>query len=101
MAVSAMAYLKRRGQRVKLVMRGGREPHGGEVIDHARQQGLVVVDAPAPADPLGMASLLPQTPEADGINFTSFVSDQIVLWIYAACDALRADSRHHPFRAVG
>ncbi len=101
MAVSAMAYLKRRGQRVKLVMRGGREPHGGEVIDHARQQGLVVVDAPAPADPLGLASLLRQTRETDVINFTSFVSDEIVMLIYAACDAVLANSGHEPFGLVG
>jgi glycosyltransferase involved in cell wall biosynthesis len=101
MAVSAMAYLKRRGQRVKLMMRGGREAHGGEVIDHARQQGLVVVDAPTPSDPLGLASLLRQNPEADVINFTSFVTDPIVMLIYAACDAVLANSGHEPFGLVG
>ena len=101
MAVSAMAYLKRRGERVKLMMRGGREAHGGEVMDHARQQGLVVVDAPAPSDPLGLASLLRQNPAADVINFTSFVSDPIVLLIYAACDAVLANSGHEPFGLVG
>jgi glycosyltransferase involved in cell wall biosynthesis len=101
MAVSAMAYLKRRGHRVKLMMRGGREAHGGEVIDHARQQGLVVVDAPTPSDPLGLASLLRQNPEADVINFTSFVTDPIVMLIYAACDAVLANSGHEPFGLVG
>jgi glycosyltransferase involved in cell wall biosynthesis len=101
MAVSAMAYLKRRGQRVTLLMRGGREAHGGEVIDHARQQGLVVVDAPTPADPLGLASLLRQNQEADVINFTTFVSDPIVMLIYAACDAVLANSGHEPFGLVG
>ena len=101
MAVSAMAYLKRRGQRVKLMIRGGREPHGGEVIDHARQQGLVVVDAPTPADPLGLASLLRQNPDVDVINFTSFVRDPIVMLIYAACDAVLANSGHEPFGLVG
>jgi glycosyltransferase involved in cell wall biosynthesis len=101
MAVSAMAYLKRRGQRVTLLMRGGHEAHGGEVIDHARQQGLVVVDAPAPADPLGLASLLRQNQEADVINFTTFVSDPIVMLIHAACDAVLANSGHEPFGLVG
>src|SRR6202035_3027020 len=56
MAVAAVAVLKRRGQRVKLLMRGGREAHGGEVIDRARPQGLGLLDAPAPTDPLGLAS---------------------------------------------
>jgi len=101
MAVSAMAYLKRRGQTVKLLMRGGREPHGSEVLGHARHQGLVVIDAAAPPDPLGMASLLRQNPEADVINFTSFVSDEMLLLIYAACDAVLANSGHEPFGLVG
>ncbi|HXI96519.1 MAG TPA: glycosyltransferase, partial [Candidatus Acidoferrum sp.] len=101
MAVSAMAYLKRRGQTVKLLMRGGREPHGSEVLGHARHQGLVVIDAAAPSDPLGMASLLRQNPEADVINFTSFVSDEMLLLIYAACDAVLANSGHEPFGLVG
>ena len=101
MAVSAMAYLKRRGQRVTLLMRGGHEAHGGEVIDHARQQGLVVVDALTPADPLGLASFLRQNQEADVINFTTFVSDPIVMLIYAACDAVLANSGHEPFGLVG
>src|SRR6202165_4676622 len=57
MAVSAAAYLKRRGNRVKLLMRGGKEPHGGEVIDHARRQGLNVLDAKAPPEASGLAAL--------------------------------------------
>jgi glycosyltransferase involved in cell wall biosynthesis len=101
MAVSAMAYLKRRGQTVMLLMRGGREPHGSEVLDHARRQGLAVIDAATPADPLGLASLLRQNQEADVINFTSFVSDDMLRLIYAACDAVLANSGHEPFGLVG
>ena len=101
MAVSAMAYLKRRGQRVKLMMRGGRESHGGEVIDNARRQGLALIDAAAPADPFGLASLLRQNPDVDVINFTSFITDPMVLLVYAACDAVLANSGHEPFGLVG
>ena len=101
MAVSAMAYLKRRGHRVKLLMRGGREPHGGEVIDHARHQGLDVIDAATPPDPAGLASLLREHPDADVINFTSFVSDGLLGVIYSACDAVLANSGHEPFGLVG
>jgi glycosyltransferase involved in cell wall biosynthesis len=101
MAVSAMAYLKRRGHRVKLMMRGGREAHGGEVIDHARRQGLALIDAAAPTDPFGLASLLRQNPDVDVINFTTFVSDPMVLLVYAACDAVLANSGHEPFGLVG
>jgi len=101
MAVSAAAYLKRRGHRVKLLMRGGREPHGGEVLNHARHQGLTVIDTAAPADAAGLASLMRQNPDADVLNLTSFVSDGLLAVIYAACDAVLANSGHEPFGLVG
>jgi len=101
MAVSAMAYLKRHAQSVKLLMRGGREPHGGEVLDYARHQGLNVVDTVTPGDPSGLVSLLRQNTQADVINFTSFLSDELVAVIYAACDAVLANSGHEPFGLVG
>jgi len=101
MAVSAAAYLKRRGNRVKLLMRGGKEPHGGEVIDHARRQGLNVLDAKAPPEASGLAALLREHPEADAVNFTSFVSDEMLAVIYSASDAVLANSGHEPFGLVG
>jgi glycosyltransferase involved in cell wall biosynthesis len=101
MAVSAAGFLKRRGRRVKLLIRGGREPHGGEVLAHARRQELTVVDSNAPADPAGLSSLLRENPGADVINFTSFVGDSLLGVIYTACDAVLANSGHEPFGLVG
>lgn len=101
MAVSAAAYLKRRGSRVKLLMRGGREQHGIEVINSARQKGLRVLDAPTPPDPAALASMLRQSQDADVINFTSFVRDDLLGVIYSACDAVLANSGHEPFGLVG
>jgi len=101
MAVSAAAYLKRRGSRVKLLMRGGKEAHGAEVMDHARHQGLTVLDATAPDNAAGLASLLRAHAGADAINFTSFVSDELQAVIYTACDAVLANSGHEPFGLVG
>jgi len=101
MAVSAAAYLKRHGSRVKLLMRGGKEAHGGEVINHARQQGLVVTDAATPPDVAGLAALLRANAKADVINLTTFVSDELLAIIYPACDAVLANSGHEPFGLVG
>jgi glycosyltransferase involved in cell wall biosynthesis len=101
MAVSAAAYLKRQGNKVKLLMRGGKEPHGGEVLNHARHQGLVVVDAATPADVAGLAGLLRTNPDADVINLTTFLSDALLAVIYPACDAVLANSGHEPFGLVG
>ena len=101
MAVSAAAQLKRRGSTVKLVMRGGREPHGAEVVNHAQQQGLVVRHSPGPADVAGLVALLRDSERADVINLTSFLNDSLVVGLYGACDAVLANSGHEPFGLVG
>ena len=101
MAVSAAAHLKRRGHRVKLLMRGGREPHGAEVIGQAQHQGLVVRNVGAPADAAEVGTLLRQTEDADVINLTSFLGDSVVQLIYSSCDAVLANSGHEPFGLVG
>ena len=101
MAVSAAGMLKRQGADVKFLLRGGREPHGAEVLAHAEHQGLVVRHEPAPADPAALASLLRDSAQVDVINFTSFLSDPIVQATYAATSAVLANSGHEPFGLVG
>ena len=101
MAVSAAGYLKRHGARVKLVIRGGREPHGGQVLAHAEQQGLALVSVKAPGDASGLATILRDNPGADLINLTSFLADEILGVVYAASDAVLANSGHEPFGLVG
>ena len=101
MAVTAAAELKRRGRTVKLLIRGGHEPHGAEVVTHTEHQGLVVRHARAPADAAALATLLRESREVDVINVTSFLSDTLVRSIYSACDVVLANSGHEPFGLVG
>jgi glycosyltransferase involved in cell wall biosynthesis len=101
MAVSAAGYLKRHGARVKLVIRGGHEPHGGQVLSHAEHQGLTIVGVKAPGDASGLATILRDNPDADLINLTSFVSDDVLGVIYGTSDAVLANSGHEPFGLVG
>ena len=101
MAVSAAGFLKRHGKRVRLLMRGGREPHGGEVLTHAQHQGLNIVHVDSPAEPAGLGAVFRQHPEADVVNLTSFVSDPMLGVIYPTCDAVLANSGHEPFGLVG
>ncbi len=101
MAVSAAAHLKRKGRSVKLMIRGGREPHGAEVMNHARLQGLSVLDTETPPEPVALADLLRRNPDADVFNFTTFVEDGLLAVIYSACDAVLANSGHEPFGLVG
>jgi glycosyltransferase involved in cell wall biosynthesis len=100
-AVSAAAQLKRRGSTVKLVMRGGREPHGAEVINHALHQGLTVHNAAGPSNAAELGALLRDSKQADVINLTSFLSDSLVTTLYASADAVLANSGHEPFGLVG
>ena len=101
MAVSAAALLKRRQGRVKLLIRGGPEAHGAEVLGSAVAEGLSVVDAPAPATAAGLARLLRAHPEADLLNLTSYVPEAVARTVYAAADAVLANSGHEPFGLVG
>jgi len=101
MAIAAAASIKRRGQRVKLVTRGGREAHAAEVFNLAQQQGLNVRHVESPTDPAGMSALLRENRDADVINLTSFVTDALVTSLYSACDAVLANSGHEPFGLVG
>ena len=101
MAVSAAALLKRRGRTVKLMMRGGRESHGAEVMGLAQHEGLVVRHAPAPADCAALAALLRGSSQADLINFTDYLSESVVQTAYTACDAVLANSGREPFGLVG
>jgi glycosyltransferase involved in cell wall biosynthesis len=101
MAVSAAGYLKRHGARVRLVIRGGREPHGGQVLSHAEHQGLTLVSVKSPVDAAGLVTILRDNPDADLINLASFVSEDMLGIIYAAGDAVLANSGHEPFGLVG
>ncbi|HVH63818.1 MAG TPA: glycosyltransferase [Candidatus Dormibacteraeota bacterium] len=100
-AITAAAYLKRHRHTVKLVIRGGREPHGPEVLNHAQHQGLVVRSVQTPTDAVGLAALLRESKEVDVVNLTSFVSDSLVTSMYSAADAVLANSGHEPFGLVG
>lgn len=101
MAITALGLVKRHGLSVKLVMRGGREAHGADVLAHAATHGLVVQDAKSPHDAAGLVKLLQQQRKADVINLTSFLPESLLGSIYASCDAVLANSGHEPFGLVG
>jgi glycosyltransferase involved in cell wall biosynthesis len=101
MAIAAMGYLKHGGSRVRLLIRGGREPHGAEVFAFARTQGLEIVDVRSPQAPADLAAIMREHPTADIINLTSFLGDDMLALIYASADAVLANSSHEPFGLVG
>ena len=100
-AVAAAAEMKRRGTPAMLLVRGGREPHGAEVFGLADHLGLEVRHAPAPKDATSLARLIADSREVDVLDFTTFLDDGLVRTIYAASDAVLANSGHEPFGLVG
>ncbi|HEX2514019.1 MAG TPA: glycosyltransferase [Chloroflexota bacterium] len=103
MAVEAAARLKERGFPVKLVVRGGIEPHGSEVLAFAHWRGLRVLDVTAPRgdDGATLAAITTAATGADVLNLKLFISDDLKRVCYQAADAVLANSGHEPFGIVG
>jgi glycosyltransferase involved in cell wall biosynthesis len=104
MAVEAVARLKERGFPVKILMRGGIEPHGGEVLAHAFWRGLQVRDVYVErrgGDEAAIEAVAAAAKDADVLNFRFFISDEFKRVCYAAADATLANSGHEPFGIVG
>lgn len=98
MAIDAVAELKRLGRKPKLVMRAGVEPHGDEVRARIHAQGLSY-DALRSA-PGGLANAIAGS-HNDVIELQFFVSDEDRDALYAAADAVLANSGREPFGLVG
>jgi glycosyltransferase involved in cell wall biosynthesis len=101
MAVAALAELKRRGLTVRLLMRGSKDAHGRQVLAEARRLGLSLADEPAPQSAADLASLLRRHGGTDVVNLVSFLPEPLLGTVYAAADAVLANSGHEPFGLVG
>lgn len=102
MAIEAAAQLKAAGYRVVFPLSGGAEPHGYEVLDHARACGLSIADVNGdPDDWASLIALLQAAPRADLYNLHLFLSQEMLRPFYAAADAVLANSGHEPFGLVG
>lgn len=101
-AVSAIAELRDVGLPARLLMRGGIEPFGGEVLSHARSLGLEVAAWQRPVHSAAdVAAALRSTEGAAVVDLQAFLPDEVVPQIYAAATAVLANSGHEPFGLVG
>jgi glycosyltransferase involved in cell wall biosynthesis len=102
MAVEAVARLKYSGHPVTLFVRGGIEPHGADVLQHAYYMGLHIKDVEARRPSLEeCTSLIAQAGAADIYNLRFFLPEEFVRITYRAADATLANSGHEPFGLVG
>ena len=101
MAVEALAEERLRGRDISMVIRGGIEPHALEVLHNARVRGLKIVDMVLPEKTSEAIQAFNEVQSADIYNVQSFMTDDLVSLLYAASDAVLANSGHEPFGLVG
>jgi glycosyltransferase involved in cell wall biosynthesis len=100
-AIDALAELRAAGRTPQLIIRGGREPYGDAILTRAREQGSRIVDVTfSAADPRELFRGLAQS-EADVVNLRSFLPEPLLAALYAAADAVLANSGKEPFGLVG
>ncbi len=101
MAIETVARLKDIGYPVTLLVRGGIEPHGAEVLHHAYNRGLQIRDVVAQRPNLEQCfNAFEQAGPADLYNLRFFLAEEFVRTIYASADATLANSGHEPFGLV-
>ncbi len=102
MAVEAVARLKGMGLHPRLPLRGGIEPHGGEVLATALALGLSVKEVKAQGGTVeDCLRALESADDADILDLRFFLPDEFVRIMYRAADAVLANSGHEPFGLVG
>ena len=101
-AVDAIAELRAEGMPSRLLVRGGIEAHGAEVIHRARQRGLSICEWYEPvADASGVVRALEESNGAEIVNICRFMPESVLPEIEAAVTAVLANSGHEPFGLVG
>lgn len=101
MAIEAAARLKHSGHPVTLFVRGGIEPHGGDVLRHAYNIGLVIRDVVAQRPRLDQClDAIANAGPADIYNLRFFLPEEFVRTTYRTADATLANSGHEPFGLV-
>lgn len=102
MAVETVASLKRQGVNTCLLMRGGCEPYGGEVIHNARSLGLKVKEVVAKG--ASKESFLEEVEKAGGadiLDLKFWIDENLATYLYASSNAVLANSGIEPFGLVG
>lgn len=100
-AVDAIADLRERGIPARLIARGGREPYGDVVLGRARERALAVERfAYEGSDWREFARLLGYC-DTPVVHVRAFLDEATLYALYAAADAVLANSGKEPFGLVG
>jgi glycosyltransferase involved in cell wall biosynthesis len=100
-AIDAVAELKVMGLSPQLIVRGGREPYGEVVFDRARQRGLRIERVEASGDDAPAVAKALSGSDAEIVHLQAFLPEDTLAALYAAADAVLANSGKEPFGLVG
>jgi glycosyltransferase involved in cell wall biosynthesis len=101
-SLAIVAALKGEGWRPLMLVRGGSEPFGGEVLRRAHEIGLEVVEREwSESGEAGLLGALGDVGDADLVNLRSRVDPDARRLLLRAADAVLANSSHEPFGLVG
>ncbi len=102
-AIESTAEMRRMGMAPLLIMKGGIEPHGTEVLHHAETIGLrvhhVFADDRNPESCL--RAICEASHGADILSVRFFVPENLLRALYRAVDVVLANSGREPFGLVG
>jgi glycosyltransferase involved in cell wall biosynthesis len=100
-AIDAVADLRERGVPARLIVRGGKEPYGDVVLGRARERQLSVERfAYEGSDWREFARLLSYC-DTPVVHVRAFLDEATLFALYAASDAVLANSGKEPFGLVG
>jgi glycosyltransferase involved in cell wall biosynthesis len=100
-AIDAVAELRAGDLTPQLIVRGGREPYGEIVFDRARSRGLEVERVEANGDDAQAVATALASSDADVVHLQAFLPEATLAALYAASDAVLANSGKEPFGLVG
>ncbi len=100
-AVDAIAALRASGIPARLIVRGGKEAYGVEVLARARHLGLRVAEVRAAGREVQHIHDALKNCDADVLDVRAFLEEPVLYALYAAADAVLANSKKEPFGLVG
>jgi glycosyltransferase involved in cell wall biosynthesis len=100
-AIDAVGELRGRSFTPQLIVRGGREDYGRVVFERAHQRGLTVEHLEVDGSNVEAVASALSTCEAEIVELRAFLPEETLYALYAAADAVLANSGKEPFGLVG
>jgi glycosyltransferase involved in cell wall biosynthesis len=100
-AIDALADLRERGVPGRLIVRGGKEPYGDVVLGRARERQLAVERLAYEGSDWREFARLLSFVDTPVVHVRAFLDEPTLYALYAAADAVLANSGKEPFGLVG